>query len=122
MKHRFQESYPLLKSSPHYVYTIMENIVYYTPLSEALPIFMSGYKGFNEHFNGLLEEKRSLIQETFGFKTNGGEVDIQYDNSWMKNKDELYTKEEIARIDSDTRVATSMQIKSVSSCEHMYRG
>lgn len=71
---------------------------------------MSGYKGFNEHFNGLLEEKRSLIQETFGFKTNGGEVDIQYDNSWMKNKDELYTKEEIARIDSDTRVVTSMQI------------
>lgn len=69
-----------------------------------------------------MEEARLLMQETFGFKTNGGEVDIQYDNSWTKNKDELYTKEEIAKIDSVTRVVTSIQIKSVSSCEHVYRG
>ncbi|MGL9726205.1 MAG: hypothetical protein ACR5KV_06390 [Wolbachia sp.] len=45
---------------------------------------MSDYTNFSEYFNRLLEEKRSLIQETFGFKTNGGEVDIQYDNNWTK--------------------------------------
>lgn len=122
MKRRFQNHYPILQSSPHNIYTIMENIIYHTPLDKALSTFMSGYKSFSEHFNKLLEEKRLLIQETFGFKTNGGEVDIQYDNSWTKNEDELYTKEEIAKIDSVTRVVTSIQIKSVSSCEHVYRG
>nr|CAH7762816.1 unnamed protein product [Callosobruchus chinensis] len=69
-----------------------------------------------------IKKRKIAYKETFGFKTNGGEVDIQYDNSWTKNKDELYTKEEIARIDSDTRVVTSMQTKSVSSCEYMHRG
>ena len=98
----------------------MENIVYNSPINEVLPT--SDYTSLSEHLNRLQEEKRLLIKETFGFKTNWGEVDIQYDNSWTKNKDELYTKEEIARIDSDTRVVTSMQTKSVSSCEYMHRG
>ncbi|WP_264336458.1 MULTISPECIES: hypothetical protein [unclassified Wolbachia] len=120
IKHRFQKYYPTLRSSPHHIYTLMENIVYNSPINEVLPT--SDYTSLSEHLNRLQEEKRLLIKETFGFKTNGGEVDIQYDNSWTKNKDELYTKEEIARIDSDTRVVTSMQTKSVSSCEYMHRG
>lgn len=118
IKYKFQNYYSMLRSSPHYIYTIMDSIVYDSPIDEVFSTFMSG----NRSFNGLLEEKRLLIQKTFGFKTNGGEVDIQYDNSWTKNKDELYTEEEITRIDSDTRIVTSMQIKSVSSCEYMYRG
>ncbi|WP_245970189.1 hypothetical protein [Wolbachia endosymbiont of Bemisia tabaci] len=120
IKHRFQKYYPLFKLSEHEIYKIMEEIVYFTLSNDVLLI--SSYQDYNKRYNRRLEEARLLMQETFGFKTNGGEVDIQYDNSWTKNKDELYTKEEIAKIDSDTRVVTSMQIKSVSSCENMYRG
>ncbi|WP_254229895.1 hypothetical protein [Wolbachia pipientis] len=120
VKNKFQKDYPLFKLSEHEIYKIMEEIVYFTLSNDVLLI--SSYQDSNKRYNRRLEEARLLMQETFGFKTNGGEVDIQYDNSWTKNKDELYTKEEIAKIDSDTRVVTSMQTKSVSSCEYMHRG
>ncbi|WP_353280396.1 hypothetical protein [Wolbachia endosymbiont (group B) of Silvanus unidentatus] len=121
VKNKFQKDYPLFKLSEHEIYKIMEEIVYFT-LSNDVLLLISSYQDSNKRYNRRLEEARLLMQETFGFKTNGGEVDIQYDNSWTKNKDELYTKEEIAKIDSDTRVVTSMQTKSVSSCEYMHRG
>jgi hypothetical protein len=120
VKSRFQGYYPMLKSFPHYVYEIIEDIINYTPLDEVLSIPMLNYKDFNKR----LEKKRSLIQRVFGFKTNGGEVDIQYDNSWMKGKNELYTEKEVEEMDSDNRVATSMQklsAESISNGEHMYR-
>jgi hypothetical protein len=111
VKSRFQGYYPMLKSCPHYVYKIIEDIINYTPLDEVLSIPILDYKDFNK----CLEEERSLIRRTFGFKPNRGEVDIQYDNNWMQNKDELYTKEEIEKMDSGT-VATSMQELSANQC------
>ncbi|XCA35286.1 MAG: hypothetical protein ABOJ95_000148 [Wolbachia endosymbiont of Armadillidium vulgare] len=121
MKYRFQKHYPMLRSSLHHIYTMMENMISRTPLDEKPSISLSDCKNYDEYRDRFFKVKRSIIQRAFGFKINGGKVDIQYDNSWMKNKNELYTKEEIARIDGDASVATSIQVKSVSSCEHMYR-
>ncbi|MFP3028089.1 MAG: hypothetical protein ACEY3L_18270 [Wolbachia sp.] len=106
VKRRFKTYYPMLRSAPSYVYTITDVIICHS---------LSNEYSF---------DKKSVIEEIFGFKTNGGEVDIQYDNSWTKNKDELYTKEEIAKIDSDTRVATDMKgliTEPIYNGEHMYR-
>ncbi|WP_010597572.1 hypothetical protein [Rickettsiella massiliensis] len=85
-KDRFEGSYPLLKKAPHYIYTIICDVITNTPLQ-------SKEGGRSQFFRLSFEDRMKLNEQlqikTFGFQTNGGNVDIQYEHSWHEIKPEV---------------------------------
>ena len=81
-KQRFQDYYPLLKRDSHYIYTIICDVLTTTSLKSKKNKLLQFFKlPINDQFES--EEQRI---ETFGFQTNGGKVEIQYEHSWQEVK------------------------------------
>ncbi len=93
-KERFEGYYPLLKQAPHYIYTIICDVITYTPLQSK-----EGGRSqfFRLSFEDSMKLKEQLRIKTFGFQANGGNVDIQYEHSWQEVKPEFTNDREVEK-------------------------
>ena len=92
LKQRFEGYYSLLKQAPHYIYTIICDVISHTPLQSK----ESGrFQLFKLPLGEYMKLKEQHRIETFGFQTNGGKVDIQYEHSWQEVKQAVRNDEKL---------------------------
>ncbi|SPM45746.1 Uncharacterised protein [Orientia tsutsugamushi] len=86
VKNRFiQKHSSIFMKAPHYIYKIISDIICSTALNDNYITELKKVFKDNDAYDRL-----NLIfrQKTFGFQTNGGNVIITYDHSWMPENSE----------------------------------